>query len=490
MLSAVRVFHRSYSWKKLLIPCLVAFIIRSAVFYYYVQHEERYRQADSNDYHHCALFIALGNGMSRIDNNQPIFWRTPLYPWYLSKFYKFNGITSGAFAANIAAIKQALWIQIALSSLVPLLIFYLALLLTGSIALSWIAAWISVFHLGFILASTFLLTEALSLLFFILFLFFFYRSFTMYGESKSRTIKVGDIILAALNLAIYTWIRPNGQFLAVVAIIILLFAQASWRDKFVRGILVFALVFWGAISPWYIRNYNLTGQWFYCPMFGPYIHAFCAPRALAKETGKDLNDCLKYLGMVLHGKLMEEQQRVLKEGMGYHPSRELVALNVALPILKKYPWYVAQDWVREVCNTGFDMYCPQLVRFANNTYQYDPPIEYITDKYKDSLYRVPMPCFMRSVCYADFIFTIWEMLGLLGGLLLFLIMPLFRGFNSDSERKMSALWLKTGLMIGALICMTGGYGYARLRLPVEPLMIILALTFWIWIVNFYSNSRK
>ena len=173
MLSAVRVFHRSYSWKKLLIPCLVAFIIRSAVFYYYVQHDERYRQADSNDYHYCALFIALGNGMSRIDNNQPIFWRTPLYPWYLSKFYKFNGINSGAFAANITAIKQALWIQIALSSLIPLLIFYLALLLTGSIALSWIAAWISVFHLGFILASTFLLTEALSLLFFILFLFFF-----------------------------------------------------------------------------------------------------------------------------------------------------------------------------------------------------------------------------------------------------------------------------------------------------------------------------
>jgi hypothetical protein len=27
--------------------------------------------------------------------------------------------------------------------------------------------------------------------------------------------------------------------------------------------------------------------------------------------------------------------------------------------------------------------------------------------------------------------------------------------------------------------MTGGFGYARLRLPVEPLMIILALTFFV-----------
>lgn len=494
MLATVRLFHQTYSWKKLLIPCIVAFILRSALFYYYVQHEGRYHQADSPDYHHCALFIALGNGMSRIDNDQPIFWRTPLYPLYLSAFYKFNGMTSASFSANSSAHKQALWVQIAISSFIPLLMFYLALLLTGSIGLSWIAAWISAFHLGFILASTFLLTEALSLPFFMLFLFFFYRSFTLYGESKSRAIKVYDVILAALNLAIYTWMRPNGQFMAVVAIIIMLCAQSSWRDKLVRGVLVFALVFWGAISPWYVRNYNLTGHWFYCPMFGPYIHAFCASRALAKASGKDLNECLKYLGMALHTKLTQEHERLAKQGLGYYPSRELVALDIALPILKKYPWYVAPEWIREVCNTGFDMYCPQLVRFANNSFQADPPIEYLTDKYKDSLYRVPMHWFMRSVCYADFIFTLWELLGLIGGLFIFLVWPLFVGFHSDYERKISVLWLKAGMMIGALIFMTGGYGYARLRLPVEPLMIILALTFWAWVVTFFyaktSNSRK
>jgi len=31
--------------------------------------------------------------------------------------------------------------------------------------------------------------------------------------------------------------------------------------------------------------------------------------------------------------------------------------------------------------------------------------------------------------------------------------------------------------------MTGGFGYARLRLPVEALMIMLSLTTWYWILK-------
>ena len=42
---------------------------------------------------------------------------------------------------------------------------------------------------------------------------------------------------------------------------------------------------------------------------------------------------------------------------------------------------------------------------------------------------------------------------------------------------MAAFWFKLLFFTAAIIGMTGGFGYARLRLPVEPLLIILALTF-------------
>ena len=113
--------------KNLALLFFVSLLIRAAFFFFYVQHEERYNQADSPDYHSCAVGMTIGTGMHRFHNKQPIFWRTPGYPLYLSYFYKLFGITSGRFEDNIPAQKAAIWVQIIIDSLIPLIIFFLAL---------------------------------------------------------------------------------------------------------------------------------------------------------------------------------------------------------------------------------------------------------------------------------------------------------------------------------------------------------------------------
>ncbi len=60
--------------------------------------------------------------------------------------------------------------------------------------------------------------------------------------------------------------------------------------------------------------------------------------------------------------------------------------------------------------------------------------------------------------------------------------------NKNFRRKFLALWMGCGIMMGAVLCQTGGFGYARLRLPIEPLIILLGLVFWYWL--YLEHSKK
>src|SRR5258708_4439596 len=76
------------------------------------------------------------------------------------------GVTHGGFEENRTAQLVSIWVQIILASSIPIILFYLAYLLTSQSAIATALAWISVFHPGLVLASTYLLTEGLALIFF------------------------------------------------------------------------------------------------------------------------------------------------------------------------------------------------------------------------------------------------------------------------------------------------------------------------------------
>jgi hypothetical protein len=484
-------FNFQPTWKNLSILTLTAFLIRGIIFFTYVQHAERYRQADSMDYHACALSMGLSKGMYHINTQKPIFWRVPGYPLYLSWFYRWFGITHAQFEKNAPAQKAAIWFQIVLCSFIPLMAFFLALLLTNSLSIAWIAAWIFVFHLGFILASCYLLTDALAMVFFFLFLLCFYASFNIKGELKLKPAYMFlYTIFAALNLAIYTWLRPNGEFIALLAAIILLLCKCSWQRKFFK-ITIFLLTFFACISPWYIRNHNLTGKWFFCPMSGPYHLAFSAPKILRRVAQKPLDQCIKFL--CYQAKQETDKQEEIFKTIAPHRivCKELVCSNIAYPWLVKYPHYFVCDWLREVCKTTFDLYSSQLVAFVSNSYTFDPIEEFLEEKIKLCIYKQQMPIFMRMICFLELLFSLLLWFGLLGGFFLFMCAELVKKIRNKSYLDQTTLlWIKTGLMIGGLLFMTGGFGYARLRLPAEALMIILSLTFWDWFFEKQKETKE
>ena len=63
MIALKHYFTRDYSWQHFTILFIAAFLLRAFTFTFYIQHEERYKQADSSDYHFCAFCII--NGITR-----------------------------------------------------------------------------------------------------------------------------------------------------------------------------------------------------------------------------------------------------------------------------------------------------------------------------------------------------------------------------------------------------------------------------------------
>lgn len=485
--------------KNLSLLIFAALFVRAAVFFFYIQHEERYHQPDSNDYHVYAATIVLNQPMPR-------YWRMPGYPLYLSIFYRFFGVQPGAFSANSPAQKAAIWGQVFINSFIPLILFFLAYTLTTSYAIAWILAWLSVVHLGLVLASTYLLTEGLALIFFYLFLLFFYKSFRAYGEqqeysslytaqtktnsSKNSALKhpYAPMVLAALFLGISTWIRPMGLFIAIIAAALLL---ACAQDRFtqkLKKIILFLVLFFASIAPWYIRNYQKTGHIFFCPMFGIYLNAFTAPRILRDVHGLPLEKTWSYLQHQLSAEIQNDIKRKGLTNITPYtknlPIPELLAGAVSWPIVLAHPWFAALEWFKEVFISTFDLYTYQLITFVKNTFKSDPLEAFLGERLAECLYKQPAPLAVRIMCWLEFIWSLFLWVGIFIGAWLFLLRILIKKFQvSEQCKALGGLWLKTGFLIGAALCMTGGFGYARLRLPVEPLIIILALTAWIYLLK-------
>jgi len=457
---------------------LAAFIIRALTFSMYVQHEERYCQPDSPDYHNAALCLSYGHGM-HYPNGRPIFWRTPGYPWFLNHFYKTATYTNGDFSAHTPAHKTAIWVQIMLCSLLPLLLFSLGYTLTRSTVIAWIAALISIFHIGFVLASTYLLTDGLALILFTLFLIFFFKSFSFSREnlpvSKHSCIY---IVCAIISLSLFTWMRPMGQFIGIIATVILLFSSGSLSKRIAKSVF-FLVLFSSTLFPWFYRNQQLTGHWFFCPLFGLYFNAFNAPKILARVARIPLIDAHKKLtydaAVLTHKKQEQYKQAGIKKAV----CGEIVCLKTSLPLIYAFPGYFMYDWIVESCKTAFDLHTSQLVAFHDNCFKWDPLVEYLDEKIKNCLYAHPLPVYIRLIAWLEFIFSLMVWIGIIGGILYFMLQSLCKSVN-QTIINYSFLWIKTGLFIGVVILQTGGFGYARLRLPIEPLMLILGITFWWW----------
>ena len=475
---------------------LLSLLVRLVVFYTYLQHDERYWQVDSATYQKMAVALVEGKGFTKPDG-APQVHRLPGYSAFLASVYKVVGTTQPY---------AALLVQIVVAALIPLLIFWLSLLLFPGalIAARWCALW-GALHGGFILYAGFLMTESLFILLFLIFLCLFvsllqaiigdnYQEKMISCEKNplalsvskgffGRIIKNSSVFFAfasGLALGIASLIRPVGHYLVFVSLLILVCVGSARLRQTTQTVVVFFCSWLLPAGAWLLRNYLLTGYLFFHSLPGGHFLHLSAARVAMYDYNCSYQEARQLLRAEVQGRVA-----VLERKKGA-PLSEIewcfVQERLAKECFVKAPLITIKTWLTDITRTCVSLYSAELLYLdsGRTAIDYFAKGRGLFAGVKRYLFPPTENLWLKLVVYAEI-----SMHVLLLSMSFFYCCMLFFALLQGSSQAVvaGAMVLYVGLFLG--IALAGGY--ARMRLPIEPLLMIFALQ---GIVRIFSSKVK
>ena len=226
----------------LIVILLVAIVVRLG-FWVAVAGFDGTGGGDEPDYHRMATAISEGRGFIN-PLGEPTAARPPLYPAVLGGLYAITGPdpdTGRAF-------------QVALGVLIVFLVYVLARrLFSRNVAL--LAAGLAAVNPGLVYISGLLMTENLYVVLLLLLLI------VMVGEWKSPARTPSGFAVAGLLAGLCSLARPTAFTIALLLSgLTLVLARESLRSR-LKKVVVFMLVTVALVVPWSVRNYVQMGDW-------------------------------------------------------------------------------------------------------------------------------------------------------------------------------------------------------------------------------------
>ncbi|MCK4650886.1 hypothetical protein KAT08_01800 [Candidatus Babeliales bacterium] len=434
------------------------------VYFFFKKESDHFVPRDSAQYHDVAFQIANGMGISNMDGS-PSFYRVPGYSLFLAFCYKIFDFD----------LKKTIWLQVFLSSLIPIFVFLLSLaFFPNQLLLAKIASIFMVFNLGMLVHCALLMSEVFFMIFSIIFSILFFSSFNLFiCKSKDYFFSYKKIFFSGIFLGVSSLIRPVGHFILIITIFLLIFSDFIFLKKLKSlGVLFLGwvlIVFW-----WLFRNYLLTGMIFFHGMTGYHFLNYFASEidCMAKKTiyskSKD--------------KLLEEWQNLILEKEKEKGNkigqieRCSLAGDLALKIIKENIFLSIKHSGLNIFKTIFGLHSVFFIsRFSLSFPNYTSKTT-MFDKIKNFIFPKISNKFIIFLIYLEII------------LLVFILLGFFcYGIVSIFCFEKLCSFLKVLPLITLLLFLTFGSGIARLRIPVEPFLIIFSFNFWI---NFFSKYKK
>jgi hypothetical protein len=427
---------------------LGAFLLRALFFIHFTRHgQNAYIYVDSQQYLDVAHNLRAGKGFCLNDGLKA--YRLPGYPAFLAMFALTPRQSSGLSMSG--SWKLALWIQIILASVLPLLIFFLSLtLLPGNFLVAWIAAGASALHPGFVLYAGMIATESLCVLFLLLFFIVFFNQ---------------RFWLAGMFLGLASLFRPLGHYVLLIALCMIVVLSYAWKKK-VAFVFRLSAGWLAIVAPWLIRNFLLFGHLFFHSLPGLHFLQYSAAHVVAQAEScqypvaraKLLNEWKEEVG-----KQEQRQGRQLNE---YEQCREAEKLTAT--IVKQHPWLMLKYSCSELFKTGAGLYSAIILLADGAAWpDYGSKVTWMT-KIKRFLKPDVKRWFLVPFIYLDILFLLLMILGF--GL--FLLQALQDVYVRSVLMSMLPL-------VVLLMGLTVAYGGARLRMPAEPLLLIGAVYGWV-----------
>lgn len=261
-LSICRNFFNS---KNLLIPALViSLIIKIFFFIFLLYFDLSLLYGDQSKYWDLS---------EKIFNENVFFYkefgtmRVPLYPLFLAGLKLIN--------SNIYFI---IFTQMLINFYVLYLIFKIGFLFSLKIAN--ISVLISALSLNLLNSSFFILTESLFLPFFLIFMFNFLKFFS------ENNYNYKYLIISSIFLGLATLTRPLSLYFFII--IFFVFFKKNITSN-LKSLSIFLIIFSIILSPWCIRNYKLFDNYSLTNSAGPNLAGYYLPYLASNQENKPVN---------------------------------------------------------------------------------------------------------------------------------------------------------------------------------------------------------
>jgi hypothetical protein len=423
----------------LLFLFLISFAVRAVVFGFFVSKNKNYITNDSHQYKQVALHITQGRGIANTDG-LPHFYRIAGYPIFLAFFY------------TLFPSKQtiALWVQLFLTSFIPVLIFFLSLtLFPGCFFVAKIAAFCSVFHIGYVLFSGLMMSDGLWSLFYLLFLIFFFKSFSYY-----------NIFLAGLCLGVASLLRPGGIYLLLFSILFLLFFKITFVKR-LKGSLILFLSWLSIVLVWLLRNYLITGCIFFHTLPGVHFLRHVAVPIDMQTSGRSFQ---KSFNRVLRKEwvdLITKEEKVKKRKL-HEIEKCVLGEKLAFRYILKHPFIALKRGVYNVCKTIFFLFSYEIFNIIKEQchWNYDQRDSFFQRMIKRYFFPPVKSSVLNIIVLLEIVFHIFLLFGFCLGLFKF---PQF---------------LTVLPFVLLMLFVTFPCGFARVRLPIEPFLLVISCCYW------------
>jgi hypothetical protein len=512
---------KQYKW--FLVGLFVfSFLIRAAVFIGYLSKNKNYFQVDSNTYHLIATQISEGNGFCN-EKGTSNFYRLPGYPVFLSIYYKIFGPDT----------QNVLWLQILLAALIPISVFLLSFaLFPQNILLAKCAGIYSSIHLGLVLYSGFFMSETLFIFLFLIFAILFlscvHLFFCKEKKRKSNTspklcrylclpepiatsepylllfedifeseqkeilrclygrpdeIKISrNIFFAGLALGLASLVRPVGHYLIILSLLLIIFSRDDLRQKINLG-LTLTLGWLIPVSFWLLRNFLLTGCIFFHTLPGGHFLYFSASRIAMHEYNCSYEQAKDILRNQVDSLITKEEQN--KKRSLSEIEQCYVREDLAKQYFKNYPSIAFKLWLTDIFRTTFSLFSSEILYLETDRAEFD---YFDKDRTVSSMFsryifpKTDKPWLSWLIRLEIFIFLLLWIGLFLGFLRIFT--ACIKNWSSSINRAVLCSWARSLVFIKFFIIIGLAGGYARMRLPAEPFLIILSLSFWTYFLSF------